>query len=459
MLALGAGGYQAEQLLLLGSTYHAKMLCSGVFVSGREASSVERDDISIAQHLVLKLIRARVDDRRQTVSAGPFGLAHREAVFREGLGCTAAISVSAEALRAEPSVTVAAPRMQASRLWPDGETVELQRLPLAIDVAALRVAVDGAFLEPNPTKLRRSRAVIVVYDGRIVAERYAPGFSAHMPLIGWSMTKSVTGALAGILVGAGKLALNAPAPVPEWRQPGDPRGAITLDQLLHMASGLEFSERYDETMSDVVRMLFAERDMGAYAAAKPLAAAPGTLWRYSTGTSSILARLVYAAAGDTTQEKLSFPRRRLFDRIGMTSAVLELDPSGTFAGSAFMYASARDWARLGLLYLRDGMWNGERILPPGWVKYSRTPTPPPPAVAADFGAHLWLRVPEPYFRATGERPPLPTDMFHFVGHHAQFVSVIPSRRLVVVRLGLSAPWAWDQEEFLEQVLRAVPERR
>jgi CubicO group peptidase (beta-lactamase class C family) len=456
VLALGVGGYYVHRLILIGAAYDAKMLCSGVFVSGRDAATVEHEDIAANQHSVLQLIRARVDRQQRSVSAGLFGLPQREAVFRDGLGCTLAIGVTADQLRADSTGMVASRRIRTDRPWPEGDAVELRHIARAINTEALYAALDAAFTEPDPTRPRRTRAVVVVYDGRIVAERYAPGFSLDTPQIGWSMTKSVTGALVGVLVGEGKLALNQPAPVSEWRQSSDPRGAITLDQLLRMNSGLAFDENYGAPLSDVVYMLLGTRDMAAYAIAKPLVAAPGSTWHYSTGTSNILARIVHDTGGISAEAQRSFPRRALFDRIGMTSAVLEPDASGIYAGSSFMYASARDWARFGLLCLRDGLWNGAQILPPGWVKYSRTPTTQSPD--NEFGAHLWLRVPEPYYRAAGMRPTLPSDAFHIVGHHAQFVSVVPSRKLVVVRLGLSAPWTWDQEEFLVQILRAVPAR-
>jgi hypothetical protein len=179
------------------------------------------------------------------------------------------------------------------------------------------------------------------------------------------MTKSVTNALVGILVGQGKLSVDEPAPVPEWSGPDDPRGAITLDQMLRMSSGLEFGEIYEDPRSDVCLMLFSVRDAAAYAADKPLETGPGGKWYYSSGTTNIISRIVRDSVGGTQADYFAFPRRALFDRIGMRSAIIEPDPSGTFVGSSYMYATARDWARFGLLYLQDGVWEGERILPEG----------------------------------------------------------------------------------------------
>ena len=194
-------------------------------------------------------------------------------------------------------------------------------------------------------------------------------------MLGWSMTKSVTNALIGILVKQGKLSLDQLAPVPEWSDPADPRHAITLDQLMRMSSGLEFSEDYADLTTGVTQMLYNTDDMGAYAAAAPLEAEPDGVWNYSSGTANIVSRIVRDTVGGSDEEYLTFPRRALFDPIGMTSAVMEPDASDTFVGSSYMYATARDWARFGLLFLQDGMWEGERILPEGWVDYSITPTP------------------------------------------------------------------------------------
>lgn len=258
-----------------------------------------------------------------------------------------------------------------------GDLIPKTELPTGVDKVKLAEAMDKAFSEPDPKKPRRTRAVVVVYDGRIIAERYAPGFSQSTPLLGWSMTKSVTNALIGILVGQGRLLIQEPAPVPEWSGADDPRGAITLDQLLRMSSGLKFIEEYTKN-SDATCMLFGTHDTAAYAASQPLETEPDSKWSYSSGTANILSRLVRHTIGGTSADYFAFPRRALFNRIGMRSAIMEPDASGTFVGSSFMYATVRDWARFGLLYLQDGVWEGTQILPEGWVDYSRRPTPKAP---------------------------------------------------------------------------------
>ena len=236
-----------------------------------------------------------------------------------------------------------------------------------------RCNASWKLLSPNPIRkrLRRTRAIVVLRDGEIVAEQYAPGFSAATPLPAWSMTKSVLNALIGILVGEQRLSITDTALLPQW-QPPDPRAAITLEDLLRMRSGLKFSEVYANFSSDVIEMLFNQPDAARYAARQPLDFAPGTTWSYASGTSNILSAIVRRVVGEP--DYWDWPRRVLFDPLGMPSAILEPDASGTFVCSSFMLATARDWARFGQLFLQDGVWNGQRILPDGWVSFSTTPT-------------------------------------------------------------------------------------
>jgi len=312
--------------------------------------------------------------------------------------------------------------------------------------------VDEAFTEPDPAKLRRTRAVVILRDGQILAERYAAGFNAETPQIGWSMSKSVTAILAGIRIAQGKLALNRDLLLPEWGN--DARARVTLDHLLHMSSGLEFDEGYGNPRSDVVRMIYEAPDPAHYAAAKPLLMPPGTTFKYSSGTTQILSRVLRDSFSGDERAYREFPRTALFAPLGMKHATFELDQSGTFSGASFLYASAHDWARLGILLLDDGVWQGRRVMPQGWVRYMRTPAPAAPN--KKYGAHVWLKIGPPYNSLASSPPVLPADAFHLIGHDAQFVTVIPSLRLVVVRLGLSRKrHSWDQETFLASVIAAL----
>lgn len=263
---------------------------------------------------------------------------------------------------------------------------------------------------PPPNTL----AIAVMQHDEMLEEWYAPDVGRDTTLISWSMAKSVTHALVGILQKRGRLDIHAPTGIAAWA--GDARSEITLDQLLRMSSGLRWVEDYvDATVSDVIEMLFGrgQDDMAAFAAAFPLDHPPDTVWNYSSGTSNIVAGLVGAAAGEDVQ---GFVRRELFDPLGMTSATVRVDGSGTFVGSSYVYATARDFLRFGRLYLR----NEPDILPSGWIDYARTPTP---ASAGEYGAHWWLTPQKHGFRA--------------VGYEGQYLYVVPDRDLLVLRLGTS----------------------
>jgi CubicO group peptidase (beta-lactamase class C family) len=291
--------------------------------------------------------------------------------------------------------------------------------------------------------------VVVVHGGRIVAERAAAPYTVHTPLYGASMSKTVNAMLIGILVGDGRLSVEQTALRPEWSDPLDPRSAITLDDLMRMSSGLRFVEGYIG-MTDVNRMLFVEPDMAACAAELPLEKEPGTQWYYSSGTSNILSGIARATFDGDDQAYWRFPNDRLFAPLGCRSVVFQTDTSGTFVGSSYVFASARDWARLGQLLLLDGVWNGERLLPSGWVDYLRTPAPADPEL--HYGAQTWL--------VDARSPNEPAPVFEMRGHGDQFVTIVPEADLVVVRLGWqNIPGSWDQRAFVEAVLTAVDTRQ
>lgn len=411
------------ELFRVGSGYSAKIVCSNVFIAGRDPEQVLAVDVQAPGHPLLKLMRVSVDRERKVVSAGLFGLIGKGmAVARDGFGCSTVPDGNLEAVSLPRGVEPSLPGKGSSpALWPDGDTVAPSQAP---ELDAL--LTDGKLTGPG------MRAVIVVKNGRIVGERYGEGFSPDTPLLGWSMTKSVTAAIIGTLVRSGRLSLDQSRLLPEWQ--GDGRSAIKLSDLLAQSSGLEFNESYGD-VSDVTRMLYLEPDMAGFAAAKPLVAAVGGTWNYSSGTSVILSRIWQNAAG---AEALSYPRSALFGPIGMTSAVMEPDARGTFVGSSYLYATARDWARFGLFILRNGVWDGRELLPPGYVDWMREVVP---ASKGAYGkGHVWLWGPEGD-SPSGEDPDvgfdLPADTFWFEGHDGQSVAVIPSKDLVVVRMGLT----------------------
>ena len=445
--ALGYGIWYLSSAMAIISAYGAKNLCSGVFVSGRTADDVIRGELGTA---LSSLGTYRVNEQNSEASGSVFGLFRRVAVYRPGLGCTLVNGTDAATLRMAPNPfpeNIEKLRVQQDTMvWPSGNRTS-GVLPQNVDSARLNQVVEAAFQEFDNARLMNTRAVLIVWNDTIIAERYAPGFTADMPLCGWSMTKSITNALIGIQTGDGKLDVNAPAPVSEWAS--DERKNITLKNLLQASSGLDWDEFYGGP-SDATTMLFKAFDAGAFAAARPRSKAPDEEFRYSSGTTNILSRLVRQAAGKNYP---SMVYERLLLPIGMTRTVLEPDPSGTLVGSSYSYGPARDWARFGLLYLHDGVWNGNRILPEGWVKF--TATPARAAQRGEYGAQWWLNAGEPGNPANRTYPDVPADCFQAEGFEGQYVFVIPSRKLVVVRLGLTQSGDFDMNRLVSGVLSAI----
>jgi len=436
-------------LLRIAANYSAKIVCSNVFLAGRDPDEVLRDDVQSSGIPVLRLMRVSVDRDRQLVRAGVLGIiGDGLAVARPGEGCAVcadgSLAAAARALSRPETAGVAgataAPATRTGAPWPDGNTVDSGDPRLAAVIGDPRLAGPGV------------RAVVVVHAGRIVAERYAQGFTADTPLLGWSMTKSVNAGLIGILVKDGRLALDGSAGWPV--APGDGRSQIKIADLLAMSSGLHFDEQY-AAVTDVTRMLYLEPDMAAFARAQPLDHPVGSVWSYSSGTALILSRIAQDAAG---MPGPVFARTRLFEPLGMRSALIETDEHGTLVGSSYMYATARDWARYGLFLLQGGVWRDEALLPPGYVAMMTTP------VAASGGQYghgqIWLWGSNADPATPGVDPDqafgIPSDVFWMEGHDGQSIAIIPSRELVVVRMGLTPHGAGYRPQALVQaVLRAL----
>lgn len=456
LVALGYGIYFIDTALPIGNGYTAKYICSQVFIAGRDDGYVFEHEVKPTNAL-FSLISYSVDNKGKTVTAS--GLGFRKpltAVYREGFGCTLAIDSTKDELIKQTQRALPRKKHDPAVAWPLGEKVDIGSLPPEVDRTRLNKAVADVFLEPLPKNKRNTQGVVVVYKNRIIAEKYAEGFSPATPILGWSMTKSVTNALVGILVQQKKLDIMKSSPIAAWNKPGDPRGQITLDQLLRMSSGLKFDEIYGP-LQDVTDMLYGSKSMAEYAWSKPLETKPDGKWYYSSGTANIIARIVRDTAGGTLVDGYNFARINLFDKLNMSSAIIEPDASGSFVGSSYMLATPRDWARFGLFTLRDGVWNGERILPAGWMKYSTTPTPL--AMKGDYGAHFWLNAGEKGNSQNRTYPSLPTDLYCLSGFNGQIVAVIPSRDVVIVRMGVSHDeFSWPKEEFLRQVLDSIVKR-
>jgi CubicO group peptidase (beta-lactamase class C family) len=397
--------------LLSASAYAAKMVCSNEFIAKRDADAVIGTDVQFALHRIVKRMKIDVDTANQRVEAAYLGLfARRYAQYEEGHGCTLVSKDEIPDRAAAPPLPPATP----DALWPAGERAQLS------DDKRLLVALNDPVLQ-GPGM----RAIVVVHDGRIVGETYGEGFNASTPLQGWSMTKSVNAALVGMAIKDGKLSLDQRNLFPQWA--GDARAEISVADLMAMTSGLEWNE--DQGASpDPDRLENLAQDAAAFARDRALVAPPGTKFNYSGGSSVLLARLWQNAIG---AEARAYPQERLFKPLGMTSAVLEADPSGTFLGEAFLYANAHDWVRFGEFLRLGGEWNGEQLLPMEFVDYMRSPV-----LASDEGhgpvygrGQVWL--------ARGEGFNLPADTFMLQGHLRQVITIIPSRKLVILRMGLT----------------------
>ncbi|MEL6552651.1 MAG: serine hydrolase [Cyanobacteria bacterium J06621_11] len=443
---MGYGVSYFSRFLRVAIAYKAKLLCSGIFVSGRTESALLEEDF-VEGLALLKLLKSTVDYEQKTVTVSFLGWFACVALYRPGLGSTLVIGCGVEEVRSQ-SKNHATEKQQPLQSLPIFE-----KAPTGVDIEKLTNVTDGAFVESDLKRLKRTRAVLVLHKGQIISERYASGFSADMPLLGWSMAKSVVNALIGILIQQGKLSLNSKDLLAEWRTDGDSRREITIEHLLRMSSGLKFSENYASPLSDVTTMLFQVGDAAHYTAQLPLAATPGHTFSYAGGSTVLLCRIIREILDGSLADYLTFPKRALFDRLGMTSAVLEPDAAGTFIGSSFMYATARDWAKLGLLYLQDGCWRREnqwqRILPKGWVQYSVAPS----ETANFYGAHFWRGVPNSFTTKQRDDTNWPQGAFLAAGFQGQFITVVPEYDLVAVRLGLSQrKHSWNQTQFVSQIV-------
>lgn len=435
-------------MLRVGASYAAKIVCSNVFLANRDAQTVLRDDVQNHGHPLLKYMRVTVDRERGEVHAALLGVVGKGlALHRPGHGCAvvadgdlAAARAAAPAIDAPAAPPPAPPRPpEPGALPPNWPEVDVA--PTSGQLAAV----------VNLPELQGPgmRAVVVVHKGRIVGETYGPGFGPDTPLLGWSMTKTATAALIGRRLHEGGLTLDTPpAPALGWPA-SDARAAITASQLLAMSSGLQFDEGYGG-VSDVTRMLYLEPDMAAYAASLPLLHPPGTQFNYSSGSSLLLSRW-------WTQGANTDARRLLFTPLGMRSATLETDARGTPVGSSYLYANAKDWARLGLFLLNDGVWQGQRLLPEGYVARMTAASPAKPG---SYGqGHLWLHGPQgptPEGQDPDVAQGLPADTWWMRGHDGQFIAVVPSKQLIVVRLGLTpSKLGYQPQGLVKKVLEAV----
>jgi CubicO group peptidase (beta-lactamase class C family) len=443
LVALGIA-FRPDRAIRVATGFVAHTICSKSFVSGLDPRTVFAETLDRRGIRRLRWgLRYHLDRGHNIVDASLAGLFGSRAVFHEGLGCVLLHGP------AEPyvlKVDIAA--LKAAKTPPLLPEIAGAAVVEPSD-AKLKAALDHAFEEPAEPPFRRTKAVVVVRDGAVIAERYADGIGVDTPLLGFSMTKSVVNALIGLLTQQGLVTPSFTAPIAEWR--GDSRREIEIEHLMRMTSGLAL----DETNSGFdlsSQMVYLHNDMAGFAVKAPLIAPPGTRWMYSSPSTQILARIIRDAVGGPEQT-LRFAWRELFNPLGMRNVTLEFDGTGTLQGSSSMLASARDWARFGLLYLQDGVAGGQRILHEDWVDLSASAT-----LDTDYGAGFWTNRSE-HERAKGRvAMGIPRDAFFAFGDQGQRIVILQSQRMVIVRLGDSVDPTGDIRglgRLVREVIAAV----
>jgi CubicO group peptidase (beta-lactamase class C family) len=412
--------------------FASQVLCDDVFISGLQPDKAFQERVLTMPGMrpVAWALRHEVDKDKQEVTVSLAGRAASRARFRDGLGCLAAPLEEADGVWASQPAMPSAPSPMAA---------EAQTVPLPVQAdEGLQAVLAKALVDEPGGPVHRTKAIVVLHDGKLVGERYADGIGVDTPMLGFSATKSVVNALIGVMVRQGRLKLDAPAPLAGWADPANPRHAITVDQLLRQTSGLDLPQ--DNTGFDISsHIMFTVRDKAAAAMAGPMNAQPGAHWAYSDMNYMLLSRILRDAAGGSAKDVLNFAQAELFGPVGMQHVTLDVDATGTPLGSAHMLAPARAWARFGQLFLDDGMVGTRRILPQGWVRQSMAPTTTP-ALQTGYGAGWWTNQVDgkvPQWGAPWGLSKAPRDAFFARGYMGQYVVVIPSRRLVIVRLSVS----------------------
>jgi len=387
--------------LPVGKGYTAKYLCSSLFNSDLDEDLVRDEFIAPFIQPLPLFWKIKVDYDQQLVIVGDvfFGtkFAAATAIYRKGIVCTILATKTINEIDAQAFVALVAPELPVDQPWPQGSAGLYPDSIPGLDQAALDLTVADAFIGSD-NEARNTTSMVVVYDGKLIAEHYALGVTDETPVMGWSMTKSITSTLIGITQDLGLIDIDAPAPIPEWE--GTVKEMIHTRHLLHMAAGLEFSED-SARLSDLTRMLFLEPNQAVYTASKPLLFIPGDTFTYSTGQANLLARIVQDSVGGSLQDAYNFYQTQFFHKIDIRSAFIEFDSSGYFVGGAYGFMTPRDWARLGQLYIQGGEWFGEQVVSAEWIDYALQPSP----AAVDYGAQIWLNS-DGY-----EWPELPEDTY------------------------------------------------
>lgn len=434
LVFIGIVFYVNHKKLTMISGYAAKYMVSSVLIANHSPDSVKAIDLDAP---LIKLADVTYHHSKKEATANVYGLQNRKAIFRTGLGGALVPDDF------KSSKTYLKPKRNQhfdSIAYPYGHLPPKDSTFKEIDYDQLSMAMAQVFSNPE---IQKTRTALVLYKGHLIAEHYADGFNANTPILGWSMTKSLLATCFGILEHQGKIEVNWPAPITEWKD--DARKNITLNHLLRMQSGLAWEEDYTK-ISDVTQMLFLDNDMTIAQKNKEAIAKPGEIWNYSSGTTNLLSGILRQQFRNY-QDYLDFPYAEFLDKIGAHSFLIETDLAGNFVGSSYGWASTRDWARVGQLYLDNGVWNGEELFDKNWITYITTPTA---KSNGTYGGQFWLN-------SKGDYPDVPKDLYSMNGYQGQHVYIIPSKNLVIVRTGLAERPDYDANAFLSMVVAAVVE--
>jgi CubicO group peptidase (beta-lactamase class C family) len=411
--------------------FAAKNVASGIFIAGRTQESIEALDINF---FPVNLAKTTVDMDAKTVTSNFYGFGKQTAVYRDGIGVALIGDMDINTVKNQSCQECISKDYQPDVYWPQGDK-DRDTVLSFVNEDKLNNAIESAMKQGN------TRAIIVAYDTLLKWEKYGDGFDETTPILGWSMSKSITSTMIGVLVKENKLQLDKPAPIKEWAN--DERVKITLRNLLNMTSGLKWVEDYGD-ISEATIMLYNSAAIAQYALKAPAEFSPDSVWYYSSGTSNILQEIIRRQFDDV-HDYWAFPHKAIFHKIGMNHTIMETDAVGTYVGSSYTYGPARDWCRYGLLYLNNGIWRNDTIIDPSWVEFTHQEAP---NSDGQYGAQFWLNL------SGNELPDAPKDIYYADGYQGQRVYIIPSRKLVIVRFGISKHGEFDYNKMVTSILDA-----
>ncbi len=422
------------------TAFAAKGMCSSVFLANKSPERIENEDLSF---FPINLAKSTIDYDEKSVTSTVWGLAKRKAVYREGLGAVLVLDKSTEALKQEGIVLPKPQYSQDTVMWPKGDKIS-DEMPAGVDYERLKELLDTCFDTPGSEPFKKTLGVVVVYDNKLIAEKYLDGYSSTTMFHGWSMTKTITGALAGILADEGKLNVDEPAGFDEWGN--DERKDITVKNIIQMSSGLDWYENYF-TISDATVMLMQKDNMLTSVLDNKLKYSPGEYWNYSSGDANLLSGIIRERIKND-EIYHDFAYTKLLYPLGMLHTKVETDASGLFVASSYSYGSTRDWARFGMLFLNEGVFAGDTILSKEWVDFMKTQAE---ASNGSYAGTFWLKE-----SSDNALVDVPDDVFFADGFLGQRVYIIPSEKLVVVRMGYGYS-NFNLNNFLREIIKTLPD--